>query len=562
MGLEDNAAEILDKKDHACQSSTLCMHAFYDLTHVSPVVFLYLLKECYFYGTCKATAKFRALQHQVYLVLHNDPKPGPATFVIQCLYISPLFEDHSRGFSHLVISALCRFLKVATTLEDSSELKDLAANLFIDIVRGQVYHDKNIVVKILEVFDVKLTNIEKALCQLKEKNDSSFGTAEEFIKQYIFELVESQMYMKAVTLMEHFSIRQSGQSFLLSMIENNQFKAAEKWALFMGKPMLCTLIEKYIQRNMLKDAYETIKKNNLQQEFPDLYQSFEESSLKKLAEKGCWDVAEAKANSDRQLIEHLVYLAMEAGYMEKVDELCDRYSLDGFSDIKVPETSLQRGRYLHLDELFIENVIWVDEAEGLLDATSHIEKCKLIGVDCEWKPNYVKGSKPNKVSIMQIASEKTVFIFDLIKLHGEEPDILDGCLARILQSPRILKLGYNFVCDIKQLAHSYEELSCFKHYEKLLDIQNIFKESRGGLSGLAEKILGAGLNKTRRNSNWEQRPLTQHQLEYAALDAVVLVHIFCHLRCQSQPLGDKFEWKSCIVTHNESVKRSDRYTTS
>ncbi|XP_054813756.1 uncharacterized protein LOC129314350 isoform X2 [Prosopis cineraria] len=511
MSLEENALEVPDKKDHACQASTLCTHAFYDLTHVSPVVFLYLLKECYFYGTCKATAKFRALQHQVYLVLHNDPKPGPATFIVQCLYISPLFEDHSRGFSHLVISALCRFHKVATTSEDSLAMKDLAANLFLDIVRGRVYHDKNIIVKILEVFDVKLTNIRRAMSHLKEKNDSSFGTAEEFIRQYIFELVESQLYMKAVTLMERFSIRQSGQSFLLSMIDDNQFKAAEKWAIFMGKPMLCTLVEKYIRRNMLKDAYETIKKSNLQQDFPDFYQSFEESSLKKLAEKGCWDVAEAKANNDRQLVEHLVYLAMEAGYMEKVDELCDRYSLDGFSDIKVPETSIKHGRYLHLDELFVGGIIWVDEVEGLVDATSHIERCKLIGVDCEWKPNYVKGGKPNKVSIMQLATEETVFIFDLIKLHGEVPDILDNCLARILQSPRILKLGYNFVCDIKQLAHSYGELSCFKHCEKVLDIQNIFKETRGGLSGLAEKILGAGLNKTRRNSNWEQRPLTRNQ---------------------------------------------------
>lgn len=30
------------------------------------------------------------------------------------------------------------------------------------------------------------------------------------------------------------------------------------------------------------------------------------SSLKKLAEKGCWDVAEIKTNSDRQLVEYLV----------------------------------------------------------------------------------------------------------------------------------------------------------------------------------------------------------------------------------------------------------------
>ena len=29
-----------------------------------------------------------------------------------------------------------------------------------------------------------------------------------------------------------------------------------------------------------------------------------------------------------------VYLAMEAGYLEKVDELCERYSLEGFLNAK------------------------------------------------------------------------------------------------------------------------------------------------------------------------------------------------------------------------------------
>lgn len=42
---------------------------------------------------------------------------------------------------------------------------------------------------------------------------------------------------------------------------------------------------------------------------------------------------------------------------------------------------------------------------------------------------------------MQIASENAVFIFDLIKLFEDVPDILDNCLGRILQSPRVLKLG-------------------------------------------------------------------------------------------------------------------------
>ena len=46
-----------------------------------------------------------------------------------------------------------------------------------------------------------------------------------------------------------------------------------------------------------------------------------------------------------------------------------------------------------------------------------------------------------QVSILQIASEKVVFILDLIKLFEDVPDILDNCLTRILHSPRIIKLG-------------------------------------------------------------------------------------------------------------------------
>ncbi|GMN44000.1 hypothetical protein TIFTF001_013194 [Ficus carica] len=615
MGMEERLEELHISKETIPETWTVCKHAFCDLTYISPVVFLYLLKGCYIHGTCKATKKFRALQQQVHLVLHNCPPHGPAIFVVRCLYLLPIFGLYSEGFSHLIISALRRFLKVAITSEDLAEAKDLAAQLFLDIVRGSINHDAGVVVKVLETFDVQLTNIERVMCPLKEKDDCSIDTAKAFIERYIFELIECQSYMTAVTLLEHFSIRQSGQSFLRTMIQNIQFKAAEKWATFMGKPLLCSLVQEYVDRNMLSNAYQTIKKNNLQQDFPDVYHKCKESSLKKLAEKGCWDVAEAKTNKDRQLLEYLVYLAMEAGYLEKVDELCERYSLEGFLNAKTPEASVLRSRYLNLDELVVEDIIWVDEVSALRNATCHIEGSKVVGLDCEWKPNYIKGSKPNKVSIMQIASDKTVFILDLIKLFEDVPDILDDCLTRILQSPRILKLGITpnmgpdlkhakhpslnnlscwsseslvrflsvgVLCDIKQLAHSYEDLGCFKHYEMLLDIQNVFKEPRGGLSGLAKKILGAGLNKTRRNSNWEQRPLSPNQrcgmlwtlftrnyskdlglkLEYAALDAAVLIHIFRHVRNHSQT-GDaegheKIEWKSYIVSHMDNPKKTKK----
>ncbi|XP_028106430.1 exonuclease mut-7 homolog isoform X4 [Camellia sinensis] len=562
MGLDGKFVE-LQHEDGTHQGRAICLHAYSDLSCVSPVVFLYLLKECYAYGTCKATKKFRALQQQVHQVLYNSPQPGPAVFVAHCLYVLPILEEYSEGFSHLVISALRRFLKVGTTSEDLLEAKSLAARLFLFIVGGSIIHDERVLIKMLEVFEISMINIENSMCNAELNSSGSLELARTFVDKYIFKLIESESYMTAVTLLEHFSIRQSGESFLMKIMQNKDYRAADKWATFMGKPMLCVLVQEYSERKLPKHAYDIIKKNNLRKEFPEIYHKCKESSLKKLAEKGCWDVAEAKTNGDKQFLEYLVYLAMEAGYPEKVDELCDRYSLEGFINFKEPETSLTQNRYLQLNELDLEDIIWVDEVNGLRSATCHIEECKVVGIDCEWKPNYEKGSKPNKVSIMQIASEKMVFIIDLIKLFEDVPDILDNCLTRILHAPRILKLGYNFQCDVNQLAHSYGELMCFKHYEMLLDIQNVFKEPRGGLSGLAMKILGAGLNKTRRNSNWEQRPLTRNQLEYAALDAAVLIHIFRHVRSTSQiasvPEGPaKIEWKSHIVSYVGNPKKTKK----
>ncbi|RZC89012.1 hypothetical protein C5167_030705 [Papaver somniferum] len=567
MGSDE--VETNDERTHDTQS--ICLHAFSDLSHISPPMFVALLKACYVRGTEKATKKFQVLQQQVHLVLQNSPQPGPATFVLQCLYVFPVLGPlYTEGFSHLIISSLRRLLK---TIPAESEAKKLAAKIFLDVTSGLVNHEERIFIKLLEVVDVKLENIAEAMCD-PEVYDGNLDKAKAYVGPYIFKLVESQSFMLAVTLLERFSIRQSGEEFLMRMIEENQFKAAEKWATYMGKPLLVILINKYLDLKLLKNAYELIKKNDLKQDFPEVHLMYKESQLKKFAEKGLWDIAESRVNNNRQLLEYLVYLAMEAGYSEKVDELCERYALDGFAKSQEPQAKPTVTRFLHLKELIVEDIKWVDEADGLLSATSYTEECKVIGVDCEWKPNYVKGSKPNKVSIMQIASEKTVFILDLIKLSKDEPALLDNCLKRILHSSSILKLGYNLQCDLKQLSQSYGELECFKHFEMLLDIQNVFKEPRGGLSGLAksygvslskkdveEKIMGASLNKTRRNSNWEQRPLTQQQMEYAALDAVVLIHIFYHIRNQPQAASansgqPKMEWKSNIVSHIVDTKKS------
>lgn len=62
------------------------------------------------------------------------------------------------------------------------------------------------------------------------------------------------------------------------------------------------------------------------------------------------------------------------------------------------EVAFVQKSFLCLNDLAVEDVVWVDEVNELRKATSFLEGCRVVGIDCEWKPNYIKGSKQNKVT--------------------------------------------------------------------------------------------------------------------------------------------------------------------
>lgn len=247
---------------------------------VGSTTVLFPHKICtYLVGTCKATTKFRALQQVVVQVLYNGPQPGPAVFAAQCLYVLPIFESYCEGFSHLILSALRRFMKLGSTQMDILDAKCCAAKLFLDIVGHRLIYDERIMVKIVEVFNVDLSNIGKAICGSHANNEIGQQTAKIFVQQYILNLIDCNSYMTAVSLLEQFSLRGLEESFLLRMMDNKDYKAAEKWATFMGKQYLCTLVQEYIDRKLENDAYEVIRKNNLREEFPEAYHQGKERQV-------------------------------------------------------------------------------------------------------------------------------------------------------------------------------------------------------------------------------------------------------------------------------------------
>lgn len=111
-------------------------------------------------------------------------------------------------------------------------------------------------------------------------NDVSFGgdseEAQGQIGKFIGKFIESGSFLTAVTLIERFEVRVVDESLLEKMIENSEYQAAEKLAAFMGQPTVCSLIRKYLALNMVKKAYELVKRHDLRDEFPFVSRAYKE----------------------------------------------------------------------------------------------------------------------------------------------------------------------------------------------------------------------------------------------------------------------------------------------
>lgn len=81
---------------------------------------------------------------------------------------------------------------------------------------------------------------------------------------------------------------------------------------------------------------------------------------------------------------------------------------------------------------------------------------------------------------------------------------------------------------------------------------SVANESGKALSNLVQLCLGKPLDKSNQFSNWENRPLRQEQINYAALDAYCLIEIYniIRKRCQTHHIDFK-ELIQCFLSENK-----------
>lgn len=170
---------------------------------------------------------------------------------------------------------------------------------------------------------------------------------------------------------------------------------------------------------------------------------------------------------------------------------------------------------------FEGRVVVVDTVELLEQACAHLAEEPIIGFDTETRPSFKAGVSYN-VSLIQLSTADTCYLIRLCSVKMER------CLMKILESKKTLKVGVDVQGDIRNLSKiRHFRAGGFVELQKEVEAFGIEDKS---LRKMAAIILGVGVSKAQRLSNWEAKELTAAQLRYAATDAWICLEMYNKLQ--------------------------------
>lgn len=169
---------------------------------------------------------------------------------------------------------------------------------------------------------------------------------------------------------------------------------------------------------------------------------------------------------------------------------------------------------------FNGHITVIEDHETALGALEYLNKQQMTGFDTETKPSFRKGL-PNKVALIQIATEEQCFLFRINKL-GFIPE-----LRQFIENDDITKIGLSLKDDFSVL-HRVADFTPggfieLQSYVKQFNISDISLQKIYGI------IFEERISKSQRLSNWEATQLSSAQQTYAAIDAWACMRIYKHL---------------------------------
>ncbi|GFY67997.1 exonuclease 3'-5' domain-containing protein 2 [Trichonephila inaurata madagascariensis] len=178
-----------------------------------------------------------------------------------------------------------------------------------------------------------------------------------------------------------------------------------------------------------------------------------------------------------------------------------------------------------------------------------LEKCKVIGIDCEW---VTVESKRKPVSLLQLATDSGFCV--LVRLSCLPVWLIPPVLIDMLSNEEILKVGVGVAEDANKLFNDYGlEVHGFVDLRYLAKDLKEVQGKNMSLKSLGVELLGIDLNKSKelRCSDWNAPHLSEEQVEYAAADAIVAAKIFTMIQRR------KSKW--LFINNREFLKELDIY---
>ncbi|CAD8121244.1 unnamed protein product [Paramecium sonneborni] len=180
-----------------------------------------------------------------------------------------------------------------------------------------------------------------------------------------------------------------------------------------------------------------------------------------------------------------------------------------------------------------EDVYEIENEDQLNDQiVNEILEAKQTGIDSEsyLEIPQTKFSSRNKVCLFQIALPKKIFLLNSTNLKKSKK--YQEFLVKYTTSDA-LKIGQNIQQDLQSLLGQIGNYNV--ELKNVIELQQLFRmkfpnEKKTNLSFQCSKLFGKELDKVEQISNWQQRPLRNAQIHYAALDAFICLHLYNHYK--------------------------------
>lgn len=159
---------------------------------------------------------------------------------------------------------------------------------------------------------------------------------------------------------------------------------------------------------------------------------------------------------------------------------------------------------------------FVSAPDELSEAVAPFLRESIIGLDTE--TYWDRATNRQHVALVQIAPPVGEVLVADVLATGVEP------LRALIESPEVKMVAHNARFDEGVLRG--EGVRTAGLIDTLRMSRMALTLASHSLASVSAHLLGLPVDKTLQNSNWRRRPLTRSQIEYAALDARVVLQVY------------------------------------